>query len=136
MTLTVLYDATCSLCVRCAHFLSRSVRLVDMEIVSCQTEEARERFGGVPWLGEELVVVSDEGEVWIGAAAFLMCLWALRDYREWSYRLSGPELSSVAQRFFMAISSNRRRIGAFLGPTGCESGACDAPPSSRRPTYR
>jgi predicted DCC family thiol-disulfide oxidoreductase YuxK len=137
MTLTVLYDATCSLCVRCADFLSRSVSFVPVDLLPSQSAEARERFGAVPWLGEELVVVSDDGEVWIGAAAFLVCLWALRDYREWSFRLSGPDLIPLAERFFVALSANRGRLASFFGPTRCTDGACAVPEGhSQRALYR
>lgn len=142
--LTVLYDGTCALCVRCRDFLRGARSFVPLELVACQSFIARERYGDVPWLGEELVVASDEGDVWIGPAAFLMCLWALVDYREWSYRLSGPELAPLAERFFVALSSQRSRIAGFLSKPRCdEDGVCriphhddDVPPHSRRPAYR
>lgn len=122
--LTVLYDGQCALCVRCHDFLATSRTLVPLELLDCHSRDARERFGSVPWLGEELVVVSDEGDVWAGAAAFLVALWALADYREWSYRLSGPALAPLAERFFVALSSQRRRMAGFLRPR-CEAGdAC------------
>lgn len=126
--LTVLYDATCALCVRCRDFLAESASFVPLELLACQSREARERYGAVPWLGEELVVVSDEGDVWAGPAAFLVCLWALRAWRLWSYALSGPELAPLAHRFFAAISSRRRRIAAMLGPARCDDdGTCRLP---------
>jgi predicted DCC family thiol-disulfide oxidoreductase YuxK len=126
--LTVLYDGTCALCLRCRDFLAQSRSLVPLELLSCQSREARERFGAVPWLGEELVVVSDEGDVWVGPAAFLVAMWALADYREWSYRLSGPELAPLAERFFVAISSQRRRIASLFKKPRCDDdGVCRIP---------
>jgi predicted DCC family thiol-disulfide oxidoreductase YuxK len=126
--LTVLYDGTCALCLRCRDFLEQSRALVSLELLPCQSHEARERYGAVPWLGEELVVVSDEGDVWIGPAAFLVAMWALADYREWSYRLSGPELAPLAERFFVAISSQRRRIATLLHKPRCDDdGLCRIP---------
>lgn len=126
--LTVLYDGTCALCLRCRDFLAHARALVPLELLSCQSREARERYGAVPWLGEELVVVSDEGDVWVGPAAFLVAMWALEDYREWSYRLSGPELAPLAERFFVAISSQRRRIASFIRKPRCEDdGVCRIP---------
>jgi hypothetical protein len=88
----------------------------------------------VPWLGEELVCVSDDGDVWIGPAAFLVCMWTLADYREWSYRLSGPTLAPLAERFFVAISSRRARLASLLrAPPRCEEGdLCHAPRSAYR----
>lgn len=124
MKLTVLFDASCALCLRCRDFLASSDTFVPLELLACQSPEARERYGAVPWLGEELVVASDDGDVWVGASAFLMCLWALRDYREWSYRLGGPTLAPLAERFFVAVSSERAKIARFVGRARCEDGVC------------
>jgi len=130
--LTILYDATCALCVRCRDFLAQSHAYLPLELLASQAPAARERYGEVPWLGEELVVASDDGDVWIGPAAFLVCLWALRDYREWSFRLSGDVFAPLAERFFVALSSNRRSIARFFGPVRCEDGACEIPHAPRR----
>jgi predicted DCC family thiol-disulfide oxidoreductase YuxK len=135
--LTVLYDASCALCLRCRSWLGEQRTLVPLRFVPCASEEARARYGSVPWLGEELVVASDDGDVWAGPAAFLVCLWALEDWREWSYTLSGSALSPLAQRFFQALSSRRRSIAAFLKPDECDEGTCKAPGSHRpRLAYR
>jgi predicted DCC family thiol-disulfide oxidoreductase YuxK len=125
--LTVLYDSTCALCVRCRDWLIRQDSFVPMHFLPCGSREAREAFGSIPWLGQELVVVSNHGDVWIGPAAFITSLWALREWREWSYRISGPELAPLAERFFHAISSNRRSIAAMISPDDCENGTCRVP---------
>jgi hypothetical protein len=104
---------------------------VPLHFVACGSPEARARYGEVPWLGEELVIVSDEGDVWAGAAAFIVALWSLREWREWSYRISGPALAPMAERFFHAISGNRKRLGALLGPPPCENGTCRVPTAHR-----
>jgi predicted DCC family thiol-disulfide oxidoreductase YuxK len=136
-SMTVLYDQACALCVRCRAWLEGQEQLVPLDFVACQSREAQDRYGAVPWLGEELVVVSDEGAVWAGPAAFLMCLWALKDWREWSWRLSGPELVPLAERFFHAISSRRGRIAAILRPDPCKDGVCRVPGAHRpRTAYR
>jgi predicted DCC family thiol-disulfide oxidoreductase YuxK len=130
--LTVLYDATCALCLRCRDWLGAQRALVPLRFVPCGSDEARARYGSVPWLGEELVVASDEGDVWAGPAAFLVCLWALEDWREWSYTFSGSALSPLVRRFFEALSSRRRTIAALLSPDRCTEGTCRAPGSHRR----
>ncbi len=134
--LTVLYDGTCALCIRCRDFLAASRTLVPLELLSCQSPDARERYGSVPWLGEELVVISDEGDVWVGPAAFLVSMWALADYREWSYRLSGPAFAPLAERFFVALSSRRRRIASFFAKPRCEDGDICALDHAPRRAYR
>src|SRR5687767_6909195 len=112
--LTVLYDAGCPICVRCRTWMAEQPAYVELEFLPCASPEARRRYGAVPWLGEELVVASDSGQVWVGPAAFLLCLWALREWREWSYRLSGPAFAPLAERFFHAISGGRRRLAVWL----------------------
>ncbi|NUP06482.1 MAG: DUF393 domain-containing protein [Polyangiaceae bacterium] len=137
--LTVLYDDRCALCVRCRDMLATSETFLPLELLPTSSNEARHRYGAVPWLGEELVVASDEGDIWVGPAAFLMCLWAMRETREWAYRLSTPALAPLAERVFAALSANRGRIAAFMQPR-CEDESCDVHPApiehARRWTYR
>jgi predicted DCC family thiol-disulfide oxidoreductase YuxK len=135
--MTVLYDQACALCLRCRAWLEGQEQIVPLDFIASQSREAHERYGAVPWLGEELVVVSDEGEVWAGPAAFLMCLWALSRWREWSWRLSAPELAPLAERFFHALSSRRGKIAAMLREAPCQDGACRTPTTHRpRAAYR
>ncbi len=129
--LTILYDSTCALCVRCRDWLVQQDAFIPLHFMPCGSREARETFGSVPWLGAELVVVSDRGDVWAGPAAFITALWALREWREWSYRISGPELAPLAERFFHAISSNRKSIAAWIAPDPCENGTCRVPHAYR-----
>ena len=129
--ITVLYDPKCALCIRCAVWMSRQAGYVPVRFMACDSPETREIYGSVPWLGEQLVVVSDGGDVWAGPAAFIVALWALREWREWSYRISGPELAPLAERFFHAISSNRRAIAALIAPDPCAGGTCNVPHAYR-----
>jgi predicted DCC family thiol-disulfide oxidoreductase YuxK len=121
--LVVLFDPTCALCQRSRAWMLRQESYVELRFVACSGEEARARYGDIPWLGDELVVVADTGEVWVGPAAFLTCLWALVAWREWSIRLSGPAFAPLAERFFEALSSRRRGLAAFLDHD-CADGAC------------
>jgi predicted DCC family thiol-disulfide oxidoreductase YuxK len=135
--LTVLYDSGCALCVRCCDWLGEQRQLVPIRMLACTSEEARSRYGAIPWLGEELVVVSDQGDVWAGPAAFLVCMWTLEEWREWSYTLSTGALAPVAERFFRALSSRRRAIAALLWPDRCEGGTCKLPGAhAPRTAYR
>ena len=82
--LTVLYDPECGLCRRVREWLIVQPKYVD--------------------------VIGDDGGVYWGAKAWLMCLWALKQYREWSYRLSAPELLPTARRVVSMISQNRHKL--------------------------
>jgi predicted DCC family thiol-disulfide oxidoreductase YuxK len=123
--LTVVYDETCALCRRCREWLATEPVLVDVEFVAAGSEVAEERYGALPWLGAELVVVAEDGRAWVGPAAFLVCLWATQRWRSWSFRLSGGLFAPMAERFFHFVSGNRRRIGGMLASPECEW--CDRP---------
>ena len=124
--LTVVYDGDCELCRRCSTWLRYQPTYVPLDLLATSAAREDQRFAGVPWLGAELVVIDERGSIWVGAAAFIVCLWATQEWREWSYRLSGPSFAPLAERFFHAISNHRGRIGAFLGPTvdDCAVGRC------------
>lgn len=126
MRLTVLYDGGCPLCVRCRAWLEAEPAFVALELLDARSRQARAWYSSVPALGRELVVVSDTGDVWIGPAAFLMCLWALVEWREWSYRLASPAVLPLADRSFQAVSRHRGWLGTLVGAP-CKGGACGAP---------
>ena len=125
--ITLLYDPACPICLRARHWMSAQKAFVHIEFLPNNSEEAKRRFGEVPWLGEELVVVADRGQVWVGAAAFIVALWALREWRAWSFRLSGTMLAPLAERFFSQVSKNRHWLGTFLHE-GCPDGHCRSNP--------
>lgn len=116
---TVVYDEHCELCRRARDWLSVQPTYVELELLAAGSDEAHERFGSLPWLGEELVIVDGDGNVWIGPAAFLVALWSTRQYRHWAYRLSGPAFAPMAERFFHLVSTKRRRLGGMLASPEC-----------------
>jgi predicted DCC family thiol-disulfide oxidoreductase YuxK len=112
--LTVLYDERCAFCCRCRDWLIGQPTHLPIGFVAAGSPVATARYGDLPWLGADLVVVSDRGEAWIGPAAFLMCLWATVAYRPWSYRLSSRALAPLAERFFHLVSTHRLRLSRSL----------------------
>jgi predicted DCC family thiol-disulfide oxidoreductase YuxK len=124
--LTILYDERCALCRRARDWLLTQRCFLRVELVAAGSEEARRRFGAVPWLGTELVVADDLGRVWVGPAAFLTCLWATVRYRPWAYVLAGPRLAPLAERFFKLVSKRRDRWSARLDD-GPDCSWCEGP---------
>lgn len=115
--LTVLYDPTCGLCRRAHEWLAEQRKLIELIFVPCKSEEARLRF---PQLDHDLTtrdltVIGDQGEVYMGPKAWLMVLWSLCQYREWSYRLSSPALLPTTRRVVSTISQHRYQIGRATG---------------------
>ena len=115
-SLTVLYDARCGLCSKARRWLEGQKQIVPLELLAADSEEARRRF---PSLSapepEELVVVSDEGDVYRNAEAWIACLWALQDYREWSFRFARPALLPLARGIVEWVSTRRHRLSRALG---------------------
>ena len=128
----MVYDEQCVLCRRCRRWLELQRTHLPIEFLAAGSPAARNLYGALPWLGEDLVVVSDAGEAWVGPAAFLMCLWATVEYRSWSYRLSGRTLSPLAERFFHLVSKQRGFIGRNINDVDCDDGTCKHHTPSRR----
>ena len=121
--LYVLYDPKCELCRRCRGWLSREAAFVPLVFLPLNAPEVPCRFPGIERLHpeKEIVVISDAGDVWQGGAAWVMCLWALREYREWSQRLAHPLLLPWARRSCELVSENRHRISRWLAEESTEN---------------
>jgi predicted DCC family thiol-disulfide oxidoreductase YuxK len=117
--LYVLYDQECALCQKCRWWLMRQPAFIELCFIPFQSPEIDWRFPGLKqWdrldLREKLVVISDGGALYQGQYAWIMCLYALRDYREWSQRLAHPTLLPFARRACEWISKNRLSISRLL----------------------
>ena len=77
--------------------------------IGFQSDEARRRFPSIDALepSEQLLVISDDGDVYRGAHAWIMCLWALENYREHAQRLAHPALLPLAKGICEMLSRNR-----------------------------
>ena len=115
-TLFVLHDGECAFCQQCREWLSRQPAFVELRFIAMQSPEVTRRFPGLEkiGLGEDLLVVSDEGAVYRGTSAWVMCLYALVDYREWAERLSHPSLLPLARQAFLFLSKQRGRLSKWF----------------------
>src|SRR5260370_3746154 len=112
--LFVLYDADCGLCRRLASWLATEPALIPLLPLAAQSAEAARLFPGhAP--GAELAVVSDQGAVWLGDHAWIMCLYALRNYRDWARKLSHPLLLPLAPHAYPALSTHPSTLSRFMG---------------------
>ena len=121
---TVLYDARCNLCRTARGWLERQVQVVPLEFLAAGSAEAVRRY---PHLDpamtlEDLTVVGDGGEVWVGAKAWVVCLWALEGKRGLARRLSTPALMPKARAVVTFVSRHRRALGTY-------GEACDCTPA-------
>jgi predicted DCC family thiol-disulfide oxidoreductase YuxK len=141
-TLTIYYDPHCGLCAGFRRWLETQALWVAVEFVGFDSPEAERRFPGLTDMGadREVVVQADDGSWWQGADAWVVCLWATREYRLWSHRLATPFFKPWLRAVVHGISSNRLRISALFGMKSeaamqaelsrfddCENGACHLP---------
>ena len=103
--LVVHYDARCGLCCALCQWIAHQPQLVAIE---CAPAADR---------SPDLEVVADTGEVWSGDDAWLMVLWALSEYRHWSYRLASAALKPTARAMFATLSKHRGALSCALDLT-------------------
>ena len=120
--LYVLYDARCGLCQRLKDWLLQHQSWLTLKMLPAGSEQVRQMFPGLEQIAssDDLVVISDEGEVYLNDHAWIMCLYALEEYREWACRLAHPLLLPFSRQAFAALSKNRYAISQWLG-RGAES---------------
>lgn len=144
--LHVFYDARCALCQACRHWLDKQAKYVPLQFVAYQSEEAGRLCPGLERFrpDQEIVVLADNGNIYQGGAAWVMCFWALREYRALSQRLATPVLFPLARKICHLVSSHRLRLSRFFGKgahgdkallealdhepaDACPNGACNLP---------
>jgi predicted DCC family thiol-disulfide oxidoreductase YuxK len=115
--LYVFYDATCGLCTRLRSWCERQPAFVELRFVAAGSAEAHRLLPAelANATREDLTVLSSEGGVYQGEAAWLITLWALRGYRQLSMRLSDPRLAPKIREAFQIFSSNRHALSRWFG---------------------
>lgn len=115
--LYILYDERCGLCRWARRWAMEQPTFVELCFLAAGSEAAARIFPDLAKseVPEELVAVSDGGQVYRGDSAWIMCLFAMREYREWSLRLATPVLRPFARQAFSLISQQRGRISWWLG---------------------
>ncbi|MEU3404716.1 DCC1-like thiol-disulfide oxidoreductase family protein [Streptomyces sp. NPDC006670] len=130
--LTVLYDRDCPVCVHIRNWLGRQRQSVPLRLVPAASAQAWRRF---PKLAHaqtlrEITVVGDQGQVWRGTDAFIMCLWALAEYRakaEWLATPAGRPFARAAMHTAAAVRhAVRTKSEAEPGEPACDD-HCPAP---------
>jgi hypothetical protein len=114
--LHVLYDAQDNFTLRSYAWLAAQPSVWPLEFIPFQASERMARFEGIDVFRRRgpLLVVNDEGGVYARPNAYIMCLYALEDYQEWSYRLSAPTLLPLARRAFELLSTQGRRLSRVM----------------------
>jgi len=143
--LYLLYDGDCALCRRLRNWLYEQPHWLELQLFPANSDAAKRLFLSLASAGrpEELVVVTDEGHYYKGNHAWIMCLYALNEYRDWAYRLATPLLLPLARQAFEVLSHNRGRISRWLRTDEAEIArelemikpSCDLPVKNRMKDY-
>ena len=114
--LYVLYDPRCELCNRLKDWLLIQRSWLGLCVVPAGSDRARKMFPELEKIasGNDLVVVSDDGQVFLNDRAWIMTMYALEEYRDWAKRLAHPLLLPLARQAFAAISRNRYALSRWL----------------------
>lgn len=114
--LYVLYDSQCGVCSSVRNWVQQQPAYVRFDFIPAGSPRARQLFPALQHNGapSELVVVTDGGAVYADDAAWILCLWGLRDYRTWSYRFARGVLRPFARAAWDFLSANRGQLGAML----------------------
>lgn len=114
--ISVFYDARCGMCRSVKTWLEQEPKFVALHFVAYDSRLAAGLFPKITdWHPErEILALSDEGGLYRGAGAWILCLWATVRYREWSLRLARPALRPYAEKLCRAVSRNRRRLSRLF----------------------
>jgi predicted DCC family thiol-disulfide oxidoreductase YuxK len=107
--LVLLYDAGCPLCTRFRQWLVDQPHAIPLSAIAAGSPEARRLLPALDHDAtlREVTVVGDDGQVWSGARAWVMCLWATVAHRETALRLSTPVGLPVARAMAYAAAGLR-----------------------------
>ena len=121
--LYVLYDPKCELCRRLKDWLLVQRSWLGLCMVPAGSEQAQKMFPTLEQIASQndLVVISDEGQVYLNDRAWIMAMFALEEYRDWACRLAHPLLMPLARQAFAVISSNRHALSRWLRVTDPEA---------------
>jgi len=148
--LYVLYDPKCELCCRLKNWILVQRSWIGLAVIEAGSAKAKRLFPELEQIASEndVVVISDEGAVYLNDRAWIMVLYAMVEYREWASRLTHPLLLPLARQAFAALSNNRHFVSRLMSSddaetiaTGlrrvelepCAVGPAAAPPPAAKP---
>jgi predicted DCC family thiol-disulfide oxidoreductase YuxK len=114
--LYVLYDPKCELCQRLRDWLLVQRSWLGLSMVPAGSEKAQKMFPELDKIAgcNDLVVISDDGQVYLNNSAWIMALYALEEYRDWACRLAHPMIAPFVRQAWETISKNRHAISCWL----------------------
>lgn len=114
--LYVLYDPKCEICRRLRDWILVQRSWIGIRVVAAGSDKSKRLFPELDQIAgqDDLVVISDEGAVYLNDHAWIMVLYAMVEYRDWAARLTHPLLMPLARQAFAALSKNRHTLSRWL----------------------
>ncbi len=114
--LTVFYDHNCGLCRTCRRWLLGQPAYFELEFIPYDSLTARALCPEIGKLdpARQILAMADNGDLYRGGAAWVMCLYATRRHRPLAMRLGSPLLMPLAEKICAAISGNRLQLSRLL----------------------
>ena len=104
LALTVWFDGDCGFCQRVAAWVEAQPKFVPVRCIEAQQAGDHGCPLDLPSLLARVTVTASDGAVYRGSNAWIVVLWALRNYRAWSLRFATPRWRPWAERLFAGIT--------------------------------
>ena len=112
----VFYDGRCGMCCTFHEWIARQERAYPVRFVAYQDERAERIFPGIGTLdpAREMIVRTEEGEIYRGAEAWVFCLYSCVAYRKVARRLASKRLLPVARKACAVLAANRHGLSKIF----------------------
>ena len=114
--LTIFYDSNCGLCRAFKQWMLGQFSHCRLEFVPYTSNLAKRLLPEIVNMdaGREIIVMNDEGDIWQGPEAWVVCLWVLKKWRGWAERMAAPALLPLAAKVCHLVSANRLTLSKLL----------------------
>lgn len=114
----VYYDGRCGMCCTFHEWVNAQERRYEVRFIAYQDERAEEWFPGVRELepDKEMVVRTDNGDVFQAAEGWVLCLLSCVKYESLARKLATPLFLPLAQKTCHALAARRHKLSKIFFP--------------------
>ncbi|MDB9741293.1 DUF393 domain-containing protein [Akkermansiaceae bacterium] len=112
----VFYDGHCGMCCTFHEWLNKQKRAFEVEFIPYQSDRAIEVFPEIETLDpdKEMIVRTDDGEIYQGAEAWVICLHSGKKYQGIADKMASPALLPMAKKTCNILAANRLKLSGLL----------------------
>jgi predicted DCC family thiol-disulfide oxidoreductase YuxK len=111
-SIEVYYDGRCGMCCSFHEWINRQPRAFKIEFIPYQSPHAEQKFPGLGTLdpAREMVVRTNDNEIFRGAEAWVLCLYSCSNHQAAARKLGGPALLPLAIHACRVLAANRHAL--------------------------